>query len=257
MRTSRALTLFKNKERSLFFSVLKQRKSLHKASLKKITYNRYKPPKRRRRFYRDAHENNRDYWISFPIFRIGSRRIVAVTQAAVTASFIWRELLGVRAPRFGIRERYESIGRKNSQGGNGPPRKRAESRQLFKSADRHRVSERDGKGSQTALRRDTRHQGADGGSFGHRVCHGGGDGAGRAMVFAKKHPSANVTGEQLFAPVYSFTHKTTYDIAVSRDYISKEDKVLITDDFLETERLEWLSKSSFRRARRWRGAARK
>ena len=52
------------------------------------------------------------------------------------------------------------------------------------------------------------------------------------MVFAKKHPSANVTGEQLFAPVYSFTHKTTYDIAVSRDYISKEDKVLITDDFL-------------------------
>jgi xanthine phosphoribosyltransferase len=52
------------------------------------------------------------------------------------------------------------------------------------------------------------------------------------MVFAKKHPSANVSGEQYFAPVYSFTHKTTYNIAVSREYLSKEDKVLITDDFL-------------------------
>ena len=52
------------------------------------------------------------------------------------------------------------------------------------------------------------------------------------MVFAKKHPSANVTGEQYFAPVYSFTHKTTYDIAVSKEYISEGDKVLITDDFL-------------------------
>lgn len=52
------------------------------------------------------------------------------------------------------------------------------------------------------------------------------------MVFAKKHPSANVSGEQYFAPVYSFTHKTTYNIAVSRDYLKKGDKVLITDDFL-------------------------
>ncbi len=52
------------------------------------------------------------------------------------------------------------------------------------------------------------------------------------MVFAKKHPSANVTGEQYQAPVYSFTHKTTYTIAVSKEYITKEDKVLITDDFL-------------------------
>lgn len=52
------------------------------------------------------------------------------------------------------------------------------------------------------------------------------------MVFAKKHPSANVSGEQFFAPVYSFTHKTTYDIAVSREYISEKDSVLITDDFL-------------------------
>lgn len=52
------------------------------------------------------------------------------------------------------------------------------------------------------------------------------------MVFAKKHPSANVSGEQYSSPVYSFTHKITYDIAVSKEYISLEDKVLITDDFL-------------------------
>lgn len=52
------------------------------------------------------------------------------------------------------------------------------------------------------------------------------------MVFAKKHPSANVSGEQYSYPVYSFTHKTTYEIAVSREYLSREDRVLITDDFL-------------------------
>lgn len=52
------------------------------------------------------------------------------------------------------------------------------------------------------------------------------------MVFAKKHPSANVSGEQYYAPVYSFTHKMTYTIAVSKSYLSSSDKVLITDDFL-------------------------
>ena len=36
MRTSRSSDAFQNKERSLFFSVLKQRKFLHKASLKKL-----------------------------------------------------------------------------------------------------------------------------------------------------------------------------------------------------------------------------
>jgi xanthine phosphoribosyltransferase len=52
------------------------------------------------------------------------------------------------------------------------------------------------------------------------------------MVFAKKHPSANVSGEQYSYPVYSFTHKTTYEIAVSKEYLTKDDCVLITDDFL-------------------------
>ena len=52
------------------------------------------------------------------------------------------------------------------------------------------------------------------------------------MVFAKKHPSANVSGEQYSADVYSYTHKTTYNVAVTKDYLSSCDRVLITDDFL-------------------------
>lgn len=52
------------------------------------------------------------------------------------------------------------------------------------------------------------------------------------MVFAKKHPSANVSGEQYSASVYSYTHKATYEIAISKSYVSDTDKVLIADDFL-------------------------
>jgi xanthine phosphoribosyltransferase len=52
------------------------------------------------------------------------------------------------------------------------------------------------------------------------------------MVFAKKHPSANVSGEQYSAAVYSYTHKQTYNVAVTKDYLSAADRVLITDDFL-------------------------
>ena len=42
-------------------------------------------------------------------------------------------------------------------------------------------------------------------------------------VFAKKHKSA---------PVYSFTHHETYEIAVAREYLPAGEKVLIVDDFL-------------------------
>jgi xanthine phosphoribosyltransferase len=52
------------------------------------------------------------------------------------------------------------------------------------------------------------------------------------MVYAKKHASANVSGEQYCAKVFSYTHGKTYDVAVSKDYLLKEDKVLIVDDFL-------------------------
>lgn len=52
------------------------------------------------------------------------------------------------------------------------------------------------------------------------------------MVFAKKHASANVSGDLYTASVYSYTHKTSYEIVVSKDYISSEDKLLLVDDFL-------------------------
>lgn len=52
------------------------------------------------------------------------------------------------------------------------------------------------------------------------------------MVFAKKHASANVSGDLYTASVYSYTHKTSYEIVVSKDYVSSEDKLLLVDDFL-------------------------
>ncbi len=52
------------------------------------------------------------------------------------------------------------------------------------------------------------------------------------MVYAKKHASANVSGEQYCTKVYSYTHGRTYDVAVSKDYLSGDDRVLIVDDFL-------------------------
>ncbi len=52
------------------------------------------------------------------------------------------------------------------------------------------------------------------------------------MVFAKKHKSANVSGEQLTARVYSFTHNEFNNISVSKEYILENDNILIADDFL-------------------------
>ena len=52
------------------------------------------------------------------------------------------------------------------------------------------------------------------------------------VVFAKKHKSSNVEGDIYSASVESFTHKTVYNIVVSKDYIGKDDRVLIVDDFL-------------------------
>ncbi len=52
------------------------------------------------------------------------------------------------------------------------------------------------------------------------------------VVFAKKNKSANVMGNVYETQVFSYTHKTTYNIVVAKDYLSKDDKVIIVDDFL-------------------------
>lgn len=52
------------------------------------------------------------------------------------------------------------------------------------------------------------------------------------FVFAKKHKSANVSGDLYSTKVESFTHGSVYDVIVSRDYIKSGDRVLVVDDFL-------------------------
>ena len=52
------------------------------------------------------------------------------------------------------------------------------------------------------------------------------------VVFAKKAKSINLDGEMLSTKIESFTHKRVYDVIVSKKFLSKEDHVLIIDDFL-------------------------
>lgn len=52
------------------------------------------------------------------------------------------------------------------------------------------------------------------------------------MVFAKKSKSINIDGDVYLAEVESFTHKTKNNVIVSKKFISKEDHILIIDDFL-------------------------
>lgn len=52
------------------------------------------------------------------------------------------------------------------------------------------------------------------------------------VVFAKKSQASTQTGKMYSAKVKSFTHGNTYDAIVPMDFISKDDKILIIDDFL-------------------------
>ncbi len=52
------------------------------------------------------------------------------------------------------------------------------------------------------------------------------------MAFAKKHSTANVSGEIYTALVHSYTHNQDNNIVISKEYLAPEDKVLIADDFL-------------------------
>lgn len=52
------------------------------------------------------------------------------------------------------------------------------------------------------------------------------------VVFAKKSQSINIEGEVYSTKIESFTHKKTYDVIVSKKYITPEDHILIIDDFL-------------------------
>ena len=52
------------------------------------------------------------------------------------------------------------------------------------------------------------------------------------VVFAKKSKSINLEGEMYMAEVESFTHKNKNQVIVSKRFLSKDDHVLIIDDFL-------------------------
>ncbi len=52
------------------------------------------------------------------------------------------------------------------------------------------------------------------------------------VVFAKKTKTNNIYADVYTSKVESYTHGTTYDIVVSKQFLSPGDKVLIIDDFL-------------------------
>lgn len=52
------------------------------------------------------------------------------------------------------------------------------------------------------------------------------------VVFAKKGKSSNTSDDFYVSEVYSFTHGNTNKILVSKEFLNKDDKILIIDDFL-------------------------
>jgi len=52
------------------------------------------------------------------------------------------------------------------------------------------------------------------------------------VLFAKKSKTKNIAGDVYTARVESYTHGRIYDIIVSKQYLNKDDKVLLIDDFL-------------------------
>lgn len=52
------------------------------------------------------------------------------------------------------------------------------------------------------------------------------------VVFAKKSKSKNISADVYTSKVESYTHGKVYDVMVSKEFLGKDDKVLIIDDFL-------------------------
>ena len=52
------------------------------------------------------------------------------------------------------------------------------------------------------------------------------------VVFAKKSQSINLDGDVYSTKIESFTHKKTYDVIVSKKFLSPDDHILVIDDFL-------------------------
>ncbi|UUZ86227.1 xanthine phosphoribosyltransferase [Paenibacillus sp. P26] len=54
------------------------------------------------------------------------------------------------------------------------------------------------------------------------------------FIYAKKKKAVTLSEQVYSAPVHSFTRQETYQVSISRKYLSPSDQVLIVDDFLAT-----------------------
>ena len=52
------------------------------------------------------------------------------------------------------------------------------------------------------------------------------------VVFAKKHQTRNLTNDCYVAKIHSYTHGNDYEARVEKQFLTKEDRVLVIDDFL-------------------------
>lgn len=52
------------------------------------------------------------------------------------------------------------------------------------------------------------------------------------VLFAKKHKSAALSDDVYYSTVWSHTNSYNYNIVVSKEYLSPDDKILLVDDFL-------------------------
>ncbi len=52
------------------------------------------------------------------------------------------------------------------------------------------------------------------------------------VVFAKKSRSSNISNQVYHTMIHSYTHNCDNDVVVSKQYLNKEDRILIIDDFL-------------------------
>ncbi len=52
------------------------------------------------------------------------------------------------------------------------------------------------------------------------------------VLFAKKTQTKNIAGEVYTSKVESFTHNKVYDVIVSKQFLTADDRILIIDDFL-------------------------
>lgn len=52
------------------------------------------------------------------------------------------------------------------------------------------------------------------------------------MVFAKKNKTKNIAGDVYSTPIASYTHGGSYDVMLSKSFLTPKDRVLIVDDFL-------------------------